>query len=84
MTSIKTERLCRGLPGQKKQEDISKKKNRENSARGMAQVTEHLSSKCKNPKYKLQYCQPLLHQNKNTIQRHIELSVSNMHCKAIH
>jgi hypothetical protein len=36
MRSIKTEWLCRGLPGQKKQDDIKKKKKTEKSARGMA------------------------------------------------
>jgi hypothetical protein len=41
-------RSCQGLPGQKKQEDISKIA-KEKHAGGMTQVTEHLPSKCKNP-----------------------------------
>jgi hypothetical protein len=48
MRSIKIERSCQGLPGQKKQEDISKIA-KEKHAGGMTQVTEHLPSKCKNP-----------------------------------
>jgi hypothetical protein len=84
MRSIKTERSCRGLPGQKKQEDILKNA-REKSARGMGQVAEQLPSKCKNPKFKPQYCQPLPHQNKKYCTKpHRVITVSNMHCKAIH
>jgi bisphosphoglycerate-dependent phosphoglycerate mutase len=78
-------RSCQGLSGQRKQEDISKVA-KEKCARGMAQVTEHLPSKCKNPEFKPQYCQPLPQpKNKNYCSKtHRVITVSNMHCKAIH
>jgi hypothetical protein len=53
MRSIKIGRSCQGLPGQKKQDDISKIA-KEKRAEGVAEVTEHLPSKCKNPEFKPQ------------------------------
>jgi hypothetical protein len=70
MRSIKIERSCQGLPGQIKQEDISKI-TKEKRAGGMAQVTEHLPSKCKNAEFKTQYCQPLPQpKNKKLLHKH--------------
>jgi hypothetical protein len=57
----------------KKQEDISK--NREKSARGMAQVTEHLPSKCKKLNSSPSTANPSPTKTKSTVQRHIEISL---------
>jgi hypothetical protein len=57
--SIKIGSSCPGLPEQNNQDHISKI-TREKSAGGMAQVTDHLPSKCKNPEFKPQYGEPLL------------------------
>jgi hypothetical protein len=56
--SIKIGRSCPGLPEQNNQDHISKI-TREKSAGGMAQVTDHLPNKCKNPEFKPQYGEPL-------------------------
>jgi hypothetical protein len=59
MESIEIGRSCPGLPEHKKQDHISKL-TREQSAGGMAQLTEHVPSKCKNPEFKTQSVEPLL------------------------
>jgi hypothetical protein len=78
MRSIKIGRSCPSLPGQNKQDHMSR------IAGGIAQVTEHLPSKYKNLEFKPQYGEPPLTKETYCTKTHSVITISNVQYNAIH